>query len=563
MTSNMSSLQSFFLLAPEIILVAAALIAFLGGAFAGLRSGWSVAVAGIVAAMLVAGGQPADGAWIESGGIRIDAFSTYIRWTVLGLGAILALVQAGDLFRSAVTRGNSFGGGFHTGGTCEEAGTFLILLAGLSLTAVADDLVLLFIGLELVSIPTYILLALKRTDAHGQEASLKYFFLSLVASALFLYAAVCLYGIGGSTNLAIIGARLRSAAEPLAGMATVLLPVAIGMAMAGAAFRLAAVPMQFYAPDVYEGTSPSNAALLSTLPKVAGIVVLVRVLALAILPTDSGDAAVGSAAMAHLSLFWPLAATLAAVTMTVGNVMALLQRNLRRLLACSSIAHAGYLLVGIATAAAAASARAGNGPAGADTSWTLGLGGLSATLFYLATYALATAGIFAAITYLGHRWPEWTAGSGPRPPREEIATVDDLDGLSSTNPVAAFAITLFLLSLAGIPPLPGFWGKLSLATSALEVDWNAAITFGSRRAFFVSLAVILVLNAAIAAAYYLRIIAAMYFRSNRRGVQADGGLSAGIAMLLCTALVLMVTVQPRGLFVSSSRAGNVIEKSKP
>ena len=173
MTSNMSSLQSFFLLAPEIVLVAAALIAFLGGAFAGLRSGWSVAVAGIVAAMLVAGGQPADGAWIESGGIRIDAFSTYIRWTVLGLGAILALVQAGDLFRGAVTRGNSFGGGFHTGGTCEEAGTFLILLAGLSLTAVADDLVLLFIGLELVSIPTYILLALKRTDAHGQEASLK------------------------------------------------------------------------------------------------------------------------------------------------------------------------------------------------------------------------------------------------------------------------------------------------------------------------------------------------------------------------------------------------------
>jgi NADH-quinone oxidoreductase subunit N len=563
MTSNMSSLQSFVLLAPEIILVTAALIAFLGGAFAGLRSGWSVAVAGIVAAMLVAGGQPADGAWIESGGIRIDAFSTYIRWTVLALGAILALVQAGDLFRSAVTRGNSFGGGFHTGGTCEEAGTFLILLAGLSLTAVADDLVLLFIGLELVSIPTYILLALKRTDAHGQEASLKYFFLSLVASALFLYAAVCLYGIGGSTSLAIIGARLRSAAEPLAGMATVLLPVAIGMAMAGAAFRLAAVPMQFYAPDVYEGTSPSNAALLSTLPKVAGIVVLVRVLALAILPTDSGDAAVGGAAMAHLSLFWPLAATLAAVTMTVGNVMALLQRNLRRLLACSSIAHAGYLLVGIATAAAAASARAGNGPAGADTSWTLGLGGLSATLFYLATYALATAGIFAAITYLGHRWPEWTAGSGPRPPREEIATVDDLDGLSSTNPVAAFAITLFLLSLAGIPPLPGFWGKLSLATSALEVDWNAAITFGSRRAWFVSLAVILVLNAAIAAAYYLRIIAAMYFRPNRRGVQADGGLSAGIAMLLCTALVLMVTVQPRGLFVSSARAGNVIEKSKP
>ena len=565
MTSHMSSLQSFFLLAPEIVLVAAALVAFLGGAFTGLRSGWSVAFVGIIAAMLVAGGQPPEGAWVASGGIRIDAFSVYIRWVVLGLGAILALVQAGDLFRSAVTHGSGFGGGAaHHGGTCEEAGTFLILLAGLSLAAVADDLVLLFVGLELVSIPTYILLALKRTDAHGQEASLKYFFLSLVASALFLYAAVCLYGIGGSTSLEIIGARLRSTADAAVGMATVLLPVAIGMTLAGAAFRLAAVPMHFYAPDVYEGTSPSNAALLSTLPKVAGIVVLVRVLALAIVPADAGDAAVGGAAMAHLSLFWPLAATLAAVTMTVGNVMALLQRNLRRLLACSSIAHAGYLLVGVASAAAAAATQAGRtGPGGPDTSWTLGLGGLSATLFYLATYALATAGLFAAITYLGHRWPEWTAGSGPRPPREEIATVDDLDGLSSTNPVAAFAIALFLLSLAGIPPLPGFWGKLSLATSALEVDWNAAITFGSRRAWFVSLAVVLVLNAAIAAAYYLRIIAAMYFRTAKRGVQADGGLTAGVAMLLCTALVLMVTLQPRGLFVSSSRAGDVIEKTRP
>ncbi|MFM9197544.1 MAG: NADH-quinone oxidoreductase subunit N [Planctomycetia bacterium] len=558
----MSSLQSFLLLAPEITLVAAALVAFLGGAFAGLRSGWAVAFLGIVAALFVAGGQPAEGAWVASGGIRIDAFSTYIRWIVLSLGALLALVQAGDLFRSAATRGGFGGGAMGDDGTCEEAGTFLILLAGLSLAGVADDLVLLFVGLELVSIPTYILLSLKRTDAHGQEASLKYFFLSLVASSLFLYAAVCLYGIGGSTSLSIIGARLRSTAEAAVGMSTVLLPVAIGMTMAGAAFRLAAVPMHFYAPDVYEGTSPSNAALLSTLPKVAGVVVLVRVLSLAILPAAADATDVGAAAGAHLSLFWPLAAALAAVTMTVGNVMALLQRNLRRLLACSSIAHAGYLLVGVAAAAAAAAAHSGAARrAAAGTDWTTGLGGLSATLFYLATYALATIGLFAAITYLGHRWPEWTAGSGPRPPREEITAVDDLDGLSSTNPVAAFAIALFLLSLAGIPPLPGFWGKLSLATSALEVDWNAAIVSGSRRAWFVGLAVVLVLNAAIAAAYYLRIIAAMYFRTTRRGVQADGGLAAGVAMLLCTALVLMVTLQPRGLFVSSSRAGDVIEKS--
>jgi NADH-quinone oxidoreductase subunit N len=257
---------------------------------------------------------------------------------------------------------------------------------------------------------------------------------------------------------------------------------------------------------------------------------------------------------------------LAAVTMTVGNVMALWQKNLRRLLACSSIAHAGYLLVGVAVAAAAASTQAEQ-PLG-DTGivaarWTLGLGGMTASLFYLATYALPTIGIFGAVAYLGHRWPEWTAGSGPRPPRDEISSVDDLDGLSGTNPVAAFAIALFALSLAGIPPLPGFWGKLTLAAGALEVDWTSPITSGSRRAWFVSLAVILALNAAIAAAYYLRIIAAMYFKSTKRGVQADGGLAGGLAMLACLVLVFFVTIQPRGLLAAATRAGQSLTNPIP
>ena len=547
-----TSLETFFLLAPEITLVGAALVAFLGGAFAGLRSGWGVSLVGIVIAMALVGGQSSDGATIASGGIMIDGFSTFIRWLVLASGALLALVQSGDLFRSAVSRLSGLQQRFSQGSTCEEAGTFLILLAGLSLVGVASDLVLLFVGLELVSIPTYILLSLKRTDAHGQEACLKYFFLSLIASSLFLYAAVCLYGIGGSTNLVVIGDRLRSSDESIGGIVTVLLPVTLAMAMAGVAFRLAAVPMHFYAPDVYEGTSPGNAALLSTLPKVAGIVVLVRLVSLGI-PATLG--AVGSGGIWYLTLFWQLTAVLAAVTMTVGNVLALMQTNLRRLLACSSIAHAGYLLVGVAVAAAAASGEADRSLPVIATG-SLGLGGLGATLFYLATYLVATIGIFAALTYLGHRWPEWTSASGPRPPREEIATIDDLNGLSSTNPVAAFSIALFLLSLAGIPPLPGFWGKLSLAISALEIDFNSAIAYGNRRAACVALAVILVVNAAIAAAYYLQIIAAIYFRSTKRGVQADGGLSAGVAMLLCLALALMVTLQPRGLVISASRAGS-------
>lgn len=529
-----TSSQTFALVAPEIVLVLAALAAYLGGAFAGLRAGWLAAAAGIVAAMAVTRGPSGEAAF--SGGVVVDDFSTFIRWTVLSLGLLLCLVQAGDLFPAAVSRGP----GLRRGGTCEEAGTFLLLLAGLSLVGVAGDLVLLFAGLELVSIPTYVLLGLRRTDARGQEASLKYFFLSLVASALFLYALACLYGLGGSTDLQAIAARID--AEATSRTVQVLVPLAAGLAIAGAAFRLAAVPMHFYAPDVYEGTCPGNAALLSTLPKVAGVVVLARIVALV--------------AGASPDLLWKIVVAVAAVTMTVGNVTALWQRNLRRLLACSSIAHAGYLLVGIAVLAAAPAAAV-------RQSLPFAAGGLTATLFYLATYSLATIGLFGAIAYLGHRWPEWSAGSGPRPPREEIETIDDLDGLSTTNPVAALAITVFVLSLAGIPPLPGFLGKLTLALAALDVDASAPIALGGRRAWFTGLAVLLVLNAAIAAAYYLRIIAAMYFKTTKRGVQADGGLAAGIAMLACLLLVGMVTIQPRGLFAASSRAAGCLPAADP
>jgi NADH-quinone oxidoreductase subunit N len=343
------------------------------------------------------------------------------------------------------------------------------------------------------------------------------------------------------------------------------LPVALGMTVVGAAFRLAAVPMHFYAPDVYEGAGPGNAAVLSTLPKLAGVVVLARLVALGV-TAEPAAAGIGPAATAHLDLFWRLAAILAAITMTVGNVMALWQTNLRRLLACSSIAHSGYLLVGVAVAAAAAATQADRplgDVAGADARWTQGLGGMTATLFYLATYVLPTIGLFGALAYLGHRWPEWTATSGPRPPRDEISSVDDLDGLSSTNPVAAFAIAVFTLSLAGIPPLPGFWGKLTLALSALEVDGTLPITWGSRRAWFVALAVLLAVNAAIAAAYYLRLIAAMYFKSTKRGVQADGGLAGGLAMLACLVLVGFVTIQPRGLLAAATRAGKSLTSPVP
>jgi len=555
-----TSFETFLLLAPELVLFLAALIAFLGSAFTGLRAGWLVAVSGLGIALILSGGQPSGGATITSGPVTLDGFSAFIRMLTFTAGLVLSLVQAGDRFRSAVQTDS---GRLQRHGSGEEAGTFLILLAGLSIVGLANDLVLLFVGLELVSIPTYILLSLKRSDAAGQEASLKYFYLSLIASALFLYSVVCLYGLGGSTSLAAIGSQLRALGTGLVpgtnvavvgtitpSMAAVLLPVTLGMALAGAAFRMAAVPMHFYAPDVYQGTSPGNAAVLSTLPKVAGVVVLARVFALAVPPLGNGSP-VGPVAETLLTELWHLVAVVAAITMTVGNCMALMQNNLRRLLACSSIAHAGYLLVGIAAAAAASTAV---GPMGETTA---SLDGLGATLFYLATYLAATIGIFGGLTYLGHRWPEWSATSQQRPPLEEIETVDDLNGLASTNPVVALSLAAFLLSLAGIPPFPGFWGKLSLVTSALSVDSGAAI-FGDRQSWLIGLTVVLVLNAAIAAGYYLRLITAMYFKTTDKGTQADGGLSAGLAMVVCLLVVLSFSLRPRGLFTAASQAGSTL-----
>ena len=227
-----TSFETFLLLAPELVLIVAALVAFLASAFAGLRAGWLVAILGLGLALMISGEQPAAGAAVLSGPVTLDGFSAFMRTLIYAGGLVLCLVQAGDRFRSAVQTDS---GGVHRHGSGEEAGTFLILLAGLSLVGLANDLVLLFVGLELVSIPTYILLALKRSDAAGQEASLKYFYLSLIASALFLYAVVCLYGLGGSTSLAAIGSQLRSlGTAPEAGavvgtitpsMAAVLLPV--------------------------------------------------------------------------------------------------------------------------------------------------------------------------------------------------------------------------------------------------------------------------------------------------------------------------------------------------
>ena len=221
----------------------------------------------------------------------------------------------------------------------EVVASLVMIVVGLMLVGSSRDLVMMFLALELISIPTYVLLSIGRRDPTAQEASTKYLLLSVLSSAILLYGFSFLYGVGGSTALEAISARLAQqpvdggSLRPLAALAMVLI-------FAGVGFRIAAVPFHFYAPDVYQGTNQTNAALLSVFPKVAGLAVLVRIVALAMPGLESYG--------------WGMSLILAMLTMTVANVVALWQDNLRRLMAYSSIAHAGYMLIGVTVAFAAA-----------------------------------------------------------------------------------------------------------------------------------------------------------------------------------------------------------------
>jgi NADH-quinone oxidoreductase subunit N len=299
---------------------------------------------------------------------------------------------------------------------------------------------------------------------------------------------------------------LPSGFGPLATLALVL-------TLAGLCFKIAAVPFHFYAPDVYQGTTHPNAALLSVMPKAAGLVALVRILVIA---------------TPHMEPhWWRVVLVISVLTMTLGNVMAFWQDDLRRLLAYSSIAHSGYMLIGLAVSLATSQV-AGR--------WS----GLAALWFYLATYAAATIGSFALLEHLGR-------------PDRRIDAVEELAGLGRTRPMAAAVLTVCMFSLAGIPPLAGFWGKFVVFGSALNVH-ASAVAAGGGQPWFVALAVIGVLNAAVAAAYYLRIVAVMYFRAPLATPKAQGGAAAWWCALACALLVLAIGLYPKPLLRESSRA---------
>ena len=352
----------------------------------------------------------------------------------------------------------------------EECGEFYILIlfaaVGMTLMASATDLIVIFLALETMSLSLYVLAGFFRGRSEAGEASMKYFLLGAFASGFFLYGIALVFGATGSTNLDKIANAVASDAgrDPL-------LVIGAGLLLVGFGFKISSVPFHMWTSDVYEGAPTSVTAFIATGSKAAAFAALLRVLLASARPLD------------WAVLFWALAV----LSMTVGNVIAIAQQNLKRMLAYSSIAHVGYMLVGVV---------AGGAP------------GNGSVLFYLLVYTFTTAGAFGVILLLERNG-------------REAVRLEDYGGLAIRHPMIALALSIFLLSLIGIPPTAGFVGKFYL--------FGAAV-----RAGYVWLAVIGVLNSAVAAYYYLRLIVYMYMREP----EADGPTVLLPSFAGCLALVV-------------------------
>ncbi|HWC03412.1 MAG TPA: NADH-quinone oxidoreductase subunit N [Methylomirabilota bacterium] len=405
-----------------------------------------------------------------------DGFALFFN-VVIGAATILVLLlSVGYLPRLGVAAGECYA---------------LVLFAtiGMMLMTSGTDLLVVFLALELMSLSLYVLAGTFRARPEGHEAALKYFLLGAFASGFFLYGIALLYGATGTTNLTRLGTALSApdaTRNPmvLAGLALLLV---------GFGFKASAVPFHQWAPDVYQGAPTAVAALIATGSKAAAFGALLRVLI----------------AMQALQADWGVALwMLAALTMTIGNVVALAQANVKRLLAYSSIAHGGYMLVGIAA----------------------GLGsGTPAVLFYLGVYAVASVGAFGTILLLEREG-------------EEAVDLAAYGGLARRHPVLAFGFTVFLLALIGMPPTAGFVGKFYL--------FSAAIQRG-----LVWLAVIAVLNSVLAAYYYLRLIVYMYMREPE-GAPTTALLTpaASIALAASAWVTLQLGLWPGPVLAMAQRA---------
>jgi NADH-quinone oxidoreductase subunit N len=434
----------------------------------------TVALIGTLAALLSVFAMAQNPGTAFSGMVRVDAFGIFFHVVVIAIAAVVILSSYEYMAVQRIRAG-------------EYYGLILFSTVGMCLMSSAVELVLIFIALEISSIATYVLAGFRRRDAASSESSLKYFLLGSFATAFFLYGVALMFGATGSTNISAIRDALGSGPiPPLAYVAVALMFVGIG-------FKVASAPFHIWTPDVYEGAPAPIVGLLSTGPKAAAFAVLLRVLIETKAP----------------GWFWMIWIS-AALSMTLGNLGALVQDNVKRLLAYSSIAHAGYLL-----AAFAAYPQLGVSPA----------------MFYSAAYAAMNVGAFAVVSHF--------ANLG-----EKYVTLEDYSGLGRKSPVLAATFTFFLMSLIGIPITGGFFAKFYVV--------NATMKSG-----LVGLSIILVLNSAIGAYYYLRVIVVMYMREPRSDVAVTPlPAAAALAIAVCVFATLYLGVLPGQILDYTSRAAN-------
>ncbi|HEY7523268.1 MAG TPA: NADH-quinone oxidoreductase subunit N [Candidatus Limnocylindrales bacterium] len=394
------------------------------------------------AAITIAVGRTESTAF--GGAYTVDALTTFLDLLFVAIVA-LTLVFAPDYLEP---RGLPI---------AEFSVVLLFAMSGAMLIAASADLLLLFLALELMVLPGYMLAGFHKSDGYSTEGAIKYFLLGSFSSAIFLFGLAFVWGLTGTT-------RIAGVAERLAAIASGAAPLSAGLAMglafltAGVAFKIAAVPFHYWTPDAYQGSPTPVTGYLSVGPKVGAFALILRLFV----------EALGSQ---ELRVDWlPVIAVLAALTMTLGNLVALTQNNVKRMLAYSSIAHTGYMLVGLAA-------------------WAAGrMEGLQGLLYYGAAYSFMNLGAFAVVAALQRR-----AGV--------TSNLDTFAGLGRREPILGVLMTLFLLSLTGIPPLAGFFAKAYVILAAVQAGGAVGI-----------LAVITVLNAAAAAFYYLRVVVYMYMR---------------------------------------------------
>lgn len=402
-----------------------------------------------IAATVLQGQYPGFAFWHF---VQVNSFSVFFHFLVTTIVAVVILTSYEYMDVQQIRAG-------------EYYALVLFGAVGMCLMSSAVELVLIFISLEISSISTYVLAGFRRRAAISSESSLKYFLLGSFATAFFLYGIALMFGATGSTNIATIGQILQHQTAP------VLAYLGIALMFVGLAFKVAAAPFHIWTPDVYEGAPSPVVAFMSTAPKAAVFAVLLRIF-------FEGHAP------ARLWLIW----VVAALSMLIGNIAALVQNNVKRLLAYSSIAHAGYLLVAFAA---------------------LPENGIPAAMFYTAAYAAMNVGAFAVVSHFG------SAG-------ERYVTLEDYSGMGRRSPAIAATLTIFLLSLIGIPITGGFFAKFYVFSAALQANLVGLVILG-------------VLNSAIGAYYYLRVIVVMYMREPREDIPV-----APVPFALGTALAVSV-----------------------